>query len=51
MPEMSQLASQLGYQLISVEPGFVDEESGEVLQVDEIFRRAVEPPAAPAQNR
>jgi hypothetical protein len=39
LPEMCQLASDLGYQLISIEPGFVDEESGEVLQVDGIFRR------------
>jgi FkbM family methyltransferase len=37
--EMCELMQQTGYTLVSLEAGFIDPESGQVLQADGIFRR------------
>lgn len=37
--DMCKLMSEKGYSLIAIEPGFADQESGQLLQVDGIFHR------------
>ncbi len=37
--EMCMNMKELGYQLISLEPGFCDSDSGQLLQVDGVFHR------------
>ena len=39
MNEMYSLLNKKGYSLVSIEPGFHDENTGELLQVDGIFHR------------
>ena len=41
LPEMCMYMRELGYKLVSLEPGFSDPESGELLQVDGVFHREV----------
>jgi len=38
-PELSQLLYQKGYRLASIEPGFTDKQTGQLLQIDGIFHR------------
>lgn len=38
-PEMYALLGRKGYQLVSLEPGFTDEQTGRLLQIDGIFHR------------
>lgn len=43
-PEMIELIAASGFQLVSVEPGFADPGTGQLLQVDGIFTRTSPPP-------
>jgi len=38
-PQMHQLLADKGYQMISIDPGFSDSNSGQVLQVEGVFCR------------
>lgn len=38
-PEMHRFLSERGYRMVAVEPGFMDRTTGELLQVDGIYRR------------
>jgi FkbM family methyltransferase len=38
-PEMHAFLAELGYRMVAVETGFMDDASGELLQIDGIFRR------------